>query len=210
MAAAGATAAAARVAGGPRIADRAWFNRPAAEIAADLLGCLLVHDAPEGRVAGRLVEVEAYQGPEDLAAHSSRGRTPRNAVMFGPPGHLYVYLVYGLHHCANIVCGPDGKPEAVLLRAAEITDGLELARARRGAGVPTRRLASGPGNLGAAFGLDRTHDGADLVSGPIWLAPGRAPLGLERRPRIGVDYAGAWATRPLRFVIPDDPHLSRR
>lgn len=191
-----------------RIGDRAWFDRPAVELAPDLLGCLLVHDSPDGPVAGRVVEVEAYQGPEDLAAHSSRGRTPRNAVMFGPPGHLYVYLIYGLHNCANVVCGPDNKPEAVLLRAARITDGLELARARR-RGAPDRRLASGPGNLGAAFGLDRSLNGTDLLAGPVWLATGRPPARIVRRPRVGVGYAGAWADEPLRFLDGDDPHVSR-
>jgi DNA-3-methyladenine glycosylase len=207
MAAAGVTASAA----GPvpqRIRDRAWFNRPAIEVARDLVGSLLVHDAPEGRVVGRLVEVEAYLGPEDLAAHSSRGRTARNAVMFGPPGHLYVYLVYGLHHCANVVCGPDGKPEAVLLRAAEVREGHALAAARRG-GARDARLASGPGNLGAAFGLDRSHDGLDLVEGPVWIGRGHAPRRIARRPRIGVDYAGDWARQPLRLLDPDDPHVSR-
>jgi DNA-3-methyladenine glycosylase len=206
------TAAAGRIptAGPRRIADRAWYDRPATEVARDLLGKLLVHDAPDGRVAGRIVEVEAYQGPEDLAAHSSRGRTPRNAVMFGSPGHLYVYLVYGLHHCANVVCGPGDKPEAVLLRAAEITDGLPLARLRRG-DVPDWRLASGPGNLGAAFGLDRRHNGLDLLRGPVWLADAPAPQGaVERSPRIGVAYAGSWAAEPLRFLIADDRHRSRR
>jgi DNA-3-methyladenine glycosylase len=192
-----------------RITDREWFDRPATEVARDLLGCRLVHDAPDGRVVGRLVEVEAYQGPEDLAAHSARGRTPRNTVMFGPPGHLYVYLVYGLHHCANVVCGPADKPEAVLLRAAEITDGLPLASARRGA-VPRERLASGPGNLGAAFGLDRSLNGADLTTGPVWIMPGAPPRHIAQRPRIGVDYAGTWAAQPLRFLDPDDPHVSRR
>ena len=209
MAAAGVTASAAEVEAPERIRDRDWFNRPAAEVARDLLGAFLVHDAPEGRVAGRLVEVEAYQGPEDLAAHSSRGRTARNAVMFGPPGHLYVYLVYGLHHCANVVCGPDDKPEAVLLRAAAVTDGRELAAARRG-GAPSTRLASGPGNLGAAFGLDRSHDGTDLVDGCVWIGRGRAPRRVASRPRIGVDYAGDWAAAPLRLLDPDDPHISRR
>jgi DNA-3-methyladenine glycosylase len=192
-----------------RIADRAWFNRSAVEIAKDLLACVLVHDAPEGRVAGRLVEVEAYQGPEDLAAHSARGRTSRNAVMFGPPGHLYVYLIYGLHHCANVVCGPGDKPEAVLLRAAAITDGVELAIRRRGP-VPARRVASGPGNLGAAFGIDRSLNGVDLLTGPVWLAAGDAPSGVERTARVGVDYAGAWAARDLRFLVADDRHVSRR
>jgi DNA-3-methyladenine glycosylase len=194
---------------GERIADRAWFDRPATEVARDLLGAVLFHDSPEGRVAGRIVEVEAYQGPEDRAAHSWRGRTPRNSVMFGAAGHLYVYLIYGLHHCANIVCGPGTKPEAVLLRAAAITKGEELARARRGE-VAAALLASGPGNLGAAFGVDRSLNGADLISGPVGVAPG-APAGrIARTPRIGVAYAGAWASRRLRYLIPDDPHRSRR
>jgi DNA-3-methyladenine glycosylase len=188
--------------------DRSWFNRPAVEVASELLGCTLVHRSREGVVAGRLVEVEAYSGPEDMAAHSARGRTPRNAVMFGPPGHLYVYLIYGLHHCANVVCGPDDKPEAVLLRAAEITEGEEIARARRGA-VPFARLAMGPGNLGAAFGFDRSLNGSDLLDGPVRIQPGQRVMA-ERTARIGVAYAGEWATRPLRFTIPDDPHRSGR
>jgi DNA-3-methyladenine glycosylase len=192
----------------PPTVDRAWFDRPAVEVADDLLGMLLVHDSADGRVAGRIVEVESYQGPEDLAAHSARGLTPRNAVMFGPAGHLYVYVVYGLHHCANVVCGPGPKPEAVLLRAAQVVEGEELARIRRGA-VPATRLAAGPGNLGAAFGLDRTLNGADLLAGPVWLAPGEAPGRVERTPRIGVDYAGEWAARPLRFSIANDPYRSR-
>jgi DNA-3-methyladenine glycosylase len=192
----------------PPIADRAWFNRPSVEVAADLLGMLLTHDSAAGRVAGRIVEVEAYQGPEDLAAHSARGRTPRNAVMFGPAGHLYVYLVYGLHHCANVVCGPGAKPEAVLLRAAQIVQGEVVTRQRRG-DVPATRLAAGPGNLGAAFGLDRSLNGADLLTGPVRLAPGEAPTQIARSPRVGVAYAGDWANRPLRFSIADDPYRSR-
>jgi DNA-3-methyladenine glycosylase len=192
----------------PPMVDRAWFDRPAVEVAEELLGMVLVHDSADGRVAGRIVEVEAYQGPEDLAAHSARGMTPRNAVMFGPAGHLYVYLVYGLHHCANVVCGPGAKPEAVLVRAAQVVEGEALARMRRGA-VPATRLAAGPGNLGAAFGLDRSLNGADLLAGPVWLEVGEAPGRVERTPRIGVDYAGAWAARPLRFSIANDPYRSR-
>jgi DNA-3-methyladenine glycosylase len=193
---------------GPSVPDRSWFDRPAVEVAADLLGMTLISALPDGMVAGRIVEVEAYQGPEDLAAHSARGRTPRNEAMFGPPGHLYVYLIYGLHHCANIVCGPGTKPEAVLLRAAEVTHGLALARRRRGE-VADRRLAAGPGNLGAAFGIDRSLNGADLRAGPVRLAAGAAPAAVVRTARIGVPYAGAWAAVPLRFVIADDPHRSR-
>jgi DNA-3-methyladenine glycosylase len=215
-----AVAAGERAVGLRRVVDRAWFDRPSEAVAPDLLGMLLVHDAPDGRVVGRIVEVEAYQGPEDLAAHSSRGRTPRNAVMFAAPGHLYVYLVYGLHHCANVVCGPGDKPEAVLLRAAEIVEGTELAHARRGP-VAAERLAAGPGNLGAAFGLNRAHNGLDLIGGPIWLAQPladgqadrrssvAAPPVIERSARVGVGYAGDWAAMPLRYSIRDDPHRSR-
>lgn len=189
---------------------RAWFDRPAADLALDLLGARLVHDSPEGSVGGRIVEVEAYRGPEDLAAHSARGRTPRNAVMFGPPGYLYVYLIYGLHHCLNIVAGPGEKPEAVLVRAMALDEGLELARQRRGISVPDVRLAAGPGNAGRALGIDRTLDGSDLLRGPVRVETRRGPRPTVRRgPRIGVAYAGPWAARALRFWIPDDPHVSR-
>jgi DNA-3-methyladenine glycosylase len=204
----GALAGSDHPAAGALITDRSWFDRPALQVAPDLLGMELIHHTPDGSIVGRLVEVEAYQGPEDLAAHSSRGRTARNAVMFGTPGRLYVYLIYGLHLCANVVCGPGAKPEAVLLRAAEITAGHALARRRRG-DVPDRRLAAGPGNLGAAFGLERNLDGADLLEGPIRLARGTPPARIDRGPRIGVDYAGEWAARPMRFSIADDPHRSR-
>ena len=209
MTSAPAAAPAGAPADGELISDRAWFDRPAAEVAPELLGALLMHDAPDGRVAGRIVEVEAYQGPEDRAAHSWRGRTARNAVMFDQPGHLYVYLIYGLHHCANIVCGPGDKPEAVLLRAAAITDGMELARRRRGH-AEDARLASGPGNLGAAFGIDRSLNGVDLVAGPIRIARRASLPRVARTPRVGVDYAGAWARRRLRYLVPDDPHRSGR
>jgi DNA-3-methyladenine glycosylase len=191
--------------------DRAWFDRPAAMVAADLLGARLVHDSPEGEVGGRIVEVEAYEGPEDLAAHSARGRTARTATMFGPPGHLYVYLIYGLHHCLNVVTGPGTKPEAVLIRALDIDVGIDLARARRGPTIADVRLAAGPGNAGRALGIDRRLDGTDLVSGPVRVERRSRPApAIRRGPRIGVAYAGAWAARPLRFWIADDPHVSRR
>lgn len=207
MTVAGIAAAAAR----PAHVDRSWFDRPAAELALDLLGARLVHASADGRVGGRIVEVEAYQGPEDRAAHSSAGRTARNATMFGPAGHLYVYLVYGLHHCINVVAGPGTKPEAVLIRAMEIDLGREIARARRGDRAPDHRLAAGPGNVGRALGIDRRIDGTDLLGGRLWVEPRDGPMPDWRRgPRIGVAYAGAWAERPLRFWIADDPHVSRR
>ena len=194
----------------PSALDRDWFDRPATDLARALLGCRLVHASAAGTVGGRIVETEAYRGPEDLAAHSSRGRTPRNAVMFGPPGFLYVYLIYGLHHCLNVVGGPGEKPEAVLIRALAIDEGLDVARSRRGETVPDRRLASGPGNVGRALGVDRALNGSDLLSGPVSVEPGTAPTHVARGPRIGVDYAGAWTARPLRFWIAEDPHVSRR
>ena len=191
-------------------AGHEWFDRPSTALARDLLGSRLVHDSAEGTVGGRIVEVEAYRGPEDLAAHSARGRTPRNAVMFGPPGRLYVYLIYGLHHCMNVVAGPGTKPEAVLVRAIALDEGHELARRRRGSGPPDRRLGSGPGNVGQALGVDRTLNGTDLVGGPCRVEPRTGPVPrISRGPRIGVAYAGAWAARPLRFWITDDPHVSR-
>ncbi len=195
---------------GAPIEQRAWFDRPSIEVAAELLGAYLVHDAPDGRISGRIVEVEAYQGPEDLAAHSARGRTARNAVMFGPPGHLYVYLVYGLHHCLNVVCGPGAKPEAVLVRAVALTEGIEQARERRGAAVPLHRLAAGPGNVGSAFGIDRGLNGADLLAGPVRILRGAPVDAVVAAPRIGVGYAGEWADRPLRLHLAHDPHVSRR
>jgi len=179
-------------------------------VAPELLGAFLTHETPEGRVTVRLVETEAYLGPEDPAAHSARGRTARNEPMWGPPGHLYVYRIYGIHDCVNVVCGPGTKPEAVLLRAGEVTDGVELARRWRGPKPSTVRLAAGPGNLGRALGIGRDLSGADLLSGPVSLLIGAPPPAVASRPRIGVGYAGAWAARPYRFVIPNDPHLSRR
>ena len=191
--------------------EAAWFDRPAASLAIELLGSRLVREAPEGRVGGRIVEVEAYRGPEDLAAHSSRGETPRNSVMFGAPGRLYVYLIYGLHHCLNVVAGPGAKPEAVLIRALALDEGIELARRRRGPTVADPRLASGPGNVGRALGVDRSLNGSDLLAGPVRVKPRLGPPPrISRGPRIGVAYAGAWASRPMRFWITDDPHVSGR
>lgn len=202
------SAPAASVSRGPL--TRAWYDRPAIDLAHDLLGARLVHHAADGRVGGRIVEVEAYQGPEDLAAHSARGRTQRNGVMFGPAGHLYVYLIYGLHHCLNVVAGPGVKPEAVLVRALEVDEGVDRARQRRGAGPADHRLASGPGNVARALGIDRALDGADLLDGPVRIVPRRGPPPRVRHgPRVGVAYAGAWAERPFRLWIADDRHVSR-
>lgn len=165
-------------------------------MAPDLLGRTLVHEGPGGMVSGRIVEVEAYCGPVDPASHAFRGRTKRNAVMFGPPGHLYVYFSYGMHHCANVVCEPEGSPGAVLLRAVEPVSGLDLMAARRGT-TNVRLLARGPGRLGQAFGLDLTSNGSDLVGGAVWIGGSPVLRGPVRAsPRVGISRA---VEEPWRF-----------
>ncbi|NUT41737.1 MAG: DNA-3-methyladenine glycosylase [Thermoactinospora sp.] len=172
---------------------RSFFDRPSHEVAPDLLGRVLVH----GRVAVRLTEVEAYGGPgEDPAAHTYRGKTPRNAVMFGPPGHLYVYFTYGMHFCANLVCLPVGSGSAVLLRAGEIVAGLGEARTRRSppdgrAPVRDRDLARGPARLAVALGLLREHNGLDAIwEGPPTAVPGLLDQG-EHHLLTGVPHGSA-------------------
>ncbi|MGP4019527.1 DNA-3-methyladenine glycosylase [Saccharopolyspora sp. 5N708] len=159
-------------------------------VARRLLGCELRSTSPQGEVAVRLVEVEAYRGMDDPASHCYRGRTERNAVMFGPAGHLYVYFVYGMHFCMNVVCLTDGVPGAVLLRAGEITTGLELARTRRPAVRKDTQLGSGPARLAGVLGITRDHNGIDLTNStsPIRLHNG-TPVGeddIRSGPRVGV------------------------
>ena len=141
---------------------RSFFDRPATEVAPDLLGCIFWSDSADGRVAVRLVEVEAYMGGIDPASHSFRGETKRNAVMFGPPGHAYVYFTYGMHFCVNFVCSPPGEPTAVLLRAGEVIEGAELAASRRLSNSRPRDLARGPARLCQALSIDRGLDGIDV------------------------------------------------
>ena len=181
-----------------------------------LLGAMLVRDDDGGRRVGRIVETEAYAGPEDRASHARAGRTARTAVMFGPPGYAYVYLVYGLHHCLNVVCGPDGEAAAVLIRAVAPLSGLAGMRERRGRSAgPDERLAAGPARTCQALGIDRQLDGLDLVTDErLWLA--RDPAGppdaadIVSGPRIGVDYADPeWSARPWRFGLAASPALSR-
>lgn len=165
---------------------REFFARPAVEVARCLLGRMLFRRSPEGLVAGRVVEVEAYCGAGDPASHAYRRRTDRNSRMFGPPGHLYVYFTYGMHHCANIVTCLDGVAGAVLLRAVEPAEGLELMALRRGVRDP-RLLARGPGRLCQAFGLTRAHNGADLEDGEVGVGVDRRTAGPVRTSvRIGL------------------------
>jgi DNA-3-methyladenine glycosylase len=186
--------------------------RPALEVAPRLLGALLTHDGPAGRVTVRLTEVEAYDGANDPGSHAYRGRTRRNAVMFGPPGVLYVYFSYGMHWCANVVCGPSGRAAAVLLRAGEVVDGTGTARARRPSATSDRDLARGPARLTSALALDGSHDGTPLTGGPVVLQPRRRSVprsAIGRGPRVGVGGDGGDGDRfPWRFWLLHDPTVS--
>jgi DNA-3-methyladenine glycosylase len=188
---------------------RAFFLRPTPVVARDLLGRVLVHDSPEGRTAGIIVETEAYLR-NDPASHSFRGQTARNASMFGPPGRAYVYLIYGVHHCLNVVTADAGVGEAVLLRALEPIEGLDLMRTRRG-DVADRDLCNGPGKLVQALGIERAHDGLDFARGPIGLresrlaSPPRARV--ARDVRVGITNG---MDLPLRFYLRECPFVSRR
>ena len=192
--------------------DREFFLAPSLEVAPRLLGGVLRHDSPEGPVSVRLTEVEAYIGDgADPGSHAFRGRTRRNAVMYGPPGHLYAYFTYGMHVCANIVCSPEGEASAVLLRGAEVIEGVGLAEARRGAGgrrVPERDLARGPARLVVAAGMSLADDGADLFEEPFELL-----LPVEQHeyltgPRTGVSGAGGGEAFPWRYWLPGEPTVS--
>ncbi len=201
--------------------SRSFFDRPAPQVAPALLGCVLEHRTPDGVTSVALTEVEAYAGAVDPASHAYRGRTRRNAVMFGPPGHAYVYFTYGMHFCVNLVCLPAGMAEAVLLRAGAVIDGLPLARRRRATSRADTDLARGPALLCQALAIDRAQDGADacdpasplriLEAAPGGVGPGGVRSGGVRSggvrsgPRVGVREGAdvAW-----RFWIDGDPTVS--
>src|SRR5690348_16164004 len=173
---------------------RAFYDRDTMVVARELLGKFIVHQSHGVKRIGRIVEVEAYLGPHDLAAHSAKGRTERTKVMFGPPGHAYVYLIYGMYHCMNVVTEREGHASAVLLRAVE----------------PVKHVAGrtqGPGLLCRAMHIDRRLNAHDLLSDDFYIAaPARVePFVIVKRPRVGVDYARHWAKRHLRFYIKGNP-----
>ena len=187
---------------------RDFYARPVLRVARDCLGKMLVHAAPDGLAAGIIVEAEAYRGPEDRAAHSYGGRrTRRTEAMFGPPGHAYVFLIYGLHRNFNVVTGDEGEPHAVLIRAVEPVHGIELMASRRRMDSCRLELTNGPGKLTQALGIELRHYGADLCDGPLFLADGPR-VRAARSPRIGVEYAGSWANRPWRFLVPSSRYVS--
>jgi DNA-3-methyladenine glycosylase len=190
----------------PRLV-RPFFARDPVTLARDLLGRVLFYRTTEGLLAGRIVETEAYTGGDDPASHAFRGRTTRNAVMFGPAGHAYVYFTYGMHYCLNVTAEASGTAGAVLLRALEPLAGDEIMRARGDRG-PARRLLSGPGKIGRAFGLTLADNGRDFTRGPLGLAAGSPvadrEVGVSRR--IGITRA---VDRPYRFVVIGNPSVSK-
>jgi len=192
---------------------RAFYERPADVVAPELLGRYLVRETAGGRVVARIVEVEAYLGGDDPASHAFRGRTARNAAMFLPGGHAYVYFVYGMHFCMNVVCQREGVAHAVLLRAAELVEGIEVAARRRGLGASAspRSLAGGPARLCEALGIDRRLDAVSLRAGELRLTRGEPadPAAVAVGARVGVAYAGEAAGWPLRFALRGSPALSR-
>jgi DNA-3-methyladenine glycosylase len=195
--------------GGPRL-GRDFYRRDPREVAPDLLGKMLVHDLPEGRRSGRIVETEAYCGAADPAAHTYRGQTTRNTSMFADGGHLYVYFSYGVHWCSNVVCGGEGQGVAVLLRALAPVVGIEAMYAAGGpAARRDRDLCSGPGKLTQAIGVDRTHDGTDLVTdGGLWIGDdGTRFEEVVQTTRVGISVA---VDEPWRWYVPGDPNVSRR
>jgi DNA-3-methyladenine glycosylase len=191
------------------VLPRSFFDRPATQVAPELLGCVFWSDGPAGRVAVRLTEVEAYEGSSDPASHAFRGKTARNGVMFGPPGHAYVYFTYGMHYCVNLVCHTPGDASAILLRAGQVVEGNGLAAERR-KGQRERDLARGPGRLCQALAIDRRLDGTDVctVGAPLGIGPAvdrPDPAAIRTGPRVGITRA---ADRPLRFWLAGDPYVS--
>jgi DNA-3-methyladenine glycosylase len=190
---------------------RSFYARDSRELAPLLLNKLLVTRTDDGiRLVARLVEVEAYCGSDDAGSHAYRGMTPRTQVMFGPPGHLYVYFTYGMHWCANVVATKDGDAAAVLLRAAAPVEGIEVMRERRVKGRRDRDLLAGPARLCQAFGLTGEHNGTDLVRGPVRIyddgVPPPVAPGISTR--IGLAL-GRGDEHPWRYYVPGDPNLSR-
>jgi DNA-3-methyladenine glycosylase len=189
---------------------RRFYEQNTLDVARQLLGKYLVRQHSDGTTIGRIVETEAYIGPDDQACHASRGRTPRTEIMFGQAGHAYVYLIYGFHFMLNIVTEAIDMPAAVLLRAVEPSAGVELMQARRGT-QPLRSLASGPGKLCQAFAIDRKLNGGDLCGDVIYLEDRREPAPkFVTTPRIGVEYAGKWKRKPWRFLIRGNEFVSKQ
>ncbi|MBX3090728.1 MAG: DNA-3-methyladenine glycosylase [Cryobacterium sp.] len=188
--------------------NRSLLLAPSFEVAPALLGSILTVDSPDGAVSMRITEVEAYHGSADPGSHAFRGKTNRNAVMFGEPGHLYTYFTYGMHTCANVVCAPEGQASGCLLRAGEIVEGIELARTRRQTSKVDADLAKGPARLTVALGITLDDGGADLAESRISLELCGGNTEVATGPRTGVSGPGGTAEFPWRFWIPGDRTVS--
>lgn len=195
------------------ILKRSFYEQEVIKVATDLLGKILVHEAVNGTTAGRIVETEAYMGPEDEAAHSSGGRrTARNEVMYGPKGHAYVYFIYGLYYCLNVTAGDvPGKPEAVLLRAIEPVAGQDIMARRRLIEGKNANFTNGPSKLCMAMDITKIQNKADITSPPLYINDAPAPEeNIVKTTRIGVDYVGEWKNRHWRFYIKDNRFISKK
>ncbi len=194
------------------ILKREFYIRDSVVVAKELLGKILVNETSEGITAGKIVETEAYKGPEDQASHSyGNKRTPRTETMFGPKGHAYIYLIYGLYCCFNVTSGAViGKPEATLIRAVEPLKGLDLMMKRRGPTGQRKNIASGPGRLCIAMGISKTHNGIDVCKPPFYIEDNSMvdSANIVETSRIGVDYAADWKDMPWRFYIKNNPFVS--
>ena len=188
---------------------RLFYEQKTIDVAKQLLGKYLVRKHPEGNTVGRIVETEAYVGPQDLACHASKGRTARTEVMFGQAGHAYVYFIYGFYNMLNLVTEQKDHPAAVLIRAVEPVSGIDLMKRRREVDK-LRNLASGPGKLCLAFAIDRSLNGADLCNGVLYVEDRSEPTPkFDATPRIGVDYAGKWKDKRYRFLIRGSEFVSK-
>ena len=186
-----------------------FFSQGVVALARALVGKVLVHESAAGLTAGRIVETEAYRGPDDLGAHSAGGRrTPRVAAMWGEAGHAYVYFIYGMHWAFNVVAGDTSEPHAVLVRAVEPLLGIELMAQRRKLPPNDRDLTNGPGKLCKAMGIDKALYGVPLFEPPLFVAAGERRAQLRSGPRINIDYAGEWAKKPWRFWERGNPWVS--
>lgn len=188
---------------------RSFYEQSTVDVAKQLLGKYLVRKHPDGDSIGRIVETEGYIGPQDLACHAAKGRTKRTEVMFGAAGHAYVYFIYGFYNMLNLVTEAKDYPAAVLIRALEPLQGVELMKQRRRSETP-RNLASGPGKLCQAFDIDRTLNGADLCGKILYVEDRGEPAPkFEATARIGVDYAGKWKDKPFRFLVRGSEFVSK-
>jgi DNA-3-methyladenine glycosylase len=194
----------------PKKLSRSFYSRSTLQVASDLIGKVLVRDFGGQRLAGKIVETEAYVGPHDLACHASKGHTARTSIMFGPAGYAYVYMIYGFYFCLNVVTERQGYPAAVLIRGLEPLENLEFMRQLRNNPERDTNVASGPGKLCMAMSIDKRLNGEDLLGATLWIEDRNLDsVPILTSPRVGVDYAGEYKNKPWRFYLANNPHVSK-